>query len=227
MPFAVFITGTNTGVGKTFFSYLLCKGLKDLGYKVGYWKPIETGADPYPSDAKLLAALLGQSLEESVGITFKPPLAPAVAERYEGEKINLEALREKFLKRLKEVDILVVEGAGGLAVPIKGNYTYGNLARDWNLPTLIVSDAKLGTINCSFLTAFYGKSLGLDLLGFVFNRFTGKDLSEKDNPSVVENMTGLPIWFKVPETNLESYRLDERRLKELIEFLTKKEKKER
>jgi dethiobiotin synthetase len=222
MPFVVFITGTNTGVGKTFFSYLLCKELRDLSYKVGYWKPIETGVDPYPQDAKLLAELLGQSIEESVGITFKPPLAPAVAEKYEGEKINLDTLREKFLKRLKEVDFLVVEGAGGLAVPIKGTYTYGNLARDWNLPTLIVSDAKLGTINCSFLTAFYGKSLGLNLLGFVFNRFTGKDISEKDNPSVVEEMTGLPVWFKIPETDLKSYRLDKKPLKELIKALTEK-----
>jgi len=220
MPVAVFITGTNTGVGKTFFSYLLCKGLKKLGFKVGYWKPIETGADPYPPDAKLLAELLGQKLEETVGYTFRLPLAPAVAEKYEGERINLDALREMFLQRLKDTDILVVEGAGGLAVPIKETYTYGNLAKDWNLPTLVVGDAKLGTINSCFLTAYYGKNLGLNLLGFALNRFTGRDLAEKDNPQVVEEMTGLPVRFKIPETTLEGYELNEEDLKRFLKDLT-------
>jgi len=222
MPVAVFITGTNTGVGKTFFSYLLCKGLKKLGFKVGYWKPIETGADPYPPDAKLLAELLGQKLEETVGYTFRLPLAPAVAEKYEGERINIDALREMFLQRLKNSDILVVEGAGGLAVPIKGTYTYGNLAKDWNLPTLMVGDAKLGTINSCFLTAHYGKSLGLNLLGFALNRFTGRDLAEKDNPQVVEEMTGLPVRFKIPETTLEGYELNRDDLKRFLKDLTER-----
>ena len=219
MGVAIFITGTNTGVGKTFFSYLLAKGLKGLGFKVGYWKPVETGADPFPQDAKLLAELLNQSLEETVGYTFKLPLAPYVAEKYEGEKIDLKALQDTFYEKLKGYEILIVEGAGGLAVPIKRNYTYGNLARELNLPTLIVADARLGTINCSYLTALYGKSLNLNLLGFVMNRFTNGDISERDNPSVVEEMTGLPVRFKIPETDLKRYKLKEEDLKRLIERL--------
>jgi len=195
---ALFITGTNTGVGKTFFSYLLAKNLQRLGIKVGYWKPVETGADPLPQDAYLLAKLLNLPLEETVSYTFKLPLAPAVAEKYEGEKIDLNALREVYLNKLNRYEFLIVEGAGGLAVPIKGNYTYADLAKELNLPTLIVSDARLGTINCSFLTAHYGKAKDLTLLGFVFNRFTGRDPSEKDNPKVVEEMTQLKVWFKIP-----------------------------
>jgi len=195
---ALFITGTNTGVGKTFFSYLLAKNLQRLGIKVGYWKPVETGAYPLPQDAYLLSKLLNLPLEETVSYTFKLPLAPAVAEKYEGEKIDLNALREVYLNKLNRYEFLIVEGAGGLAVPIKGNYTYADLARELNLPTLIVSDARLGTINCSFLTAHYGKARDLTLLGFVFNRFTGKDPSEKDNPKVVEEMTQLKVWFKIP-----------------------------
>jgi len=219
MGLSLFITGTNTGVGKTFFSYLLAKGLKNLGFKVGYWKPAETGAEPLPPDAKLLSELLNQPLEETVSYTFKLPLAPAVAEKYEGEKVDLNALREIYFEKKKRYDFLIVEGAGGLAVPIKGGYTYGDFAKHLNLSVLIVSDAKLGTINCSFLTYFYGKSLSLNLLGFVFNRFSGRDFSERDNPAVVEAMTGLPVWFKIPETNLKDYDLEEDKLKKLIEKL--------
>ena len=221
MGISVFVTATNTGVGKTFFSYLLCSSLKNLGYRVGYWKPVETGADPYPPDAKLLSRLLNQPLEETVTYTFKLPLAPAVAEKYEGQKIDLRRLKEIYLQKLESYDILVVEGAGGLAVPVKGRYTYAHLAGDWDIPTLIVSDARLGTINCSFLTAFYGKSLNLKLLGFVFNRFTGEDLSERDNPSVVEELTGLKVWFKIPQTTLEGYRLEREKLKEFLKEIEK------
>ncbi|HID78949.1 MAG TPA: dethiobiotin synthase [Aquifex aeolicus] len=216
MGFPIFVTATNTGIGKTFFSYLLCSSLKDLGYKVGYWKPVETGANPYPQDAKLLSELLNQPLEETVTYTFQLPLAPAVAEKYEGEKIEIERLKGIYYQKLKAFDLLVIEGAGGLAVPIKGNYTYGNFAKELNLSVLIVSDAKLGTINCSFLTAFYGKSLKLNLIGFVFNRFTGEDFSERDNPSVVEKLTGLKVWFKIPKTDLRNYKLEEETLKEFL-----------
>ncbi len=216
MGVALFVTGTNTGVGKTFFSYLLAKGLKKMGINVGYWKPVETGADPLPQDAKLLADFLGQPLEETVSYTFKLPLAPYVAEKYEGEKIKIEALREIFGEKLNRYEVLIVEGAGGLAVPIKKNYTYGDFAKELNLPVVVVSDAKLGTINCSFLTALYGKSLNLNLLGFVFNRFTGGDISERDNPSVVEEMTELPVLVKIPETHLERYKLKEEVLKGIL-----------
>ena len=222
MGVALFITGTNTGVGKTFFSYLLAKGLKKMGINVGYWKLVETGADPLPQDAKLLADLLGQPLEETVSYTFRLPLAPYVAEKYEGEKIKIEALQKIFEEKLNRHEVLIVEGAGGLAVPIKKNYTYGDFAKELNLPVVVVSDAKLGTINCSFLTALYGKSLNLNLLGFVFNRFTGGDISERDNPSVVEEMTGLPILVKIPETTLEGYELKEEDLKGVLEKLNLK-----
>ena len=219
MGLSIFITGTNTGVGKTFFSYLLAKGLQKLGLRVGYWKPVETGADPIPQDAKLLATLLGEKIEEVVSYTFKMPLAPAVAEIYEGEKIEIKRLKEIYKSKLAKYDLLIVEGAGGLAVPLKKGFTFGDFAKELNLPVVIVSDAKLGTINCSFLTAFYGKSLKLNLLGFAFNRFTGKDFSEKDNPKVVEEMTGLPVWFRIPETDLKNYSLEKEELKKFFKSL--------
>jgi len=217
---SLFVTGTNTGVGKTLFSYLLAKALKKLGIKVGYWKPVETGAEPIPSDATLLSKLLNQTLEETVTYTFRLPLAPAVAEKYEGERIKIEALREIYQKKVKNYEFLIVEGAGGLAVPIKGTYIYGDLAKELKIPTLVVADAKLGTINCSYLTAHYGRSKNLVLLGFVFNNFTGKDISEKDNPQVVEEMTHLKVWFKIPHLeDWKNYELPEDEVKSFLKGL--------
>jgi dethiobiotin synthetase len=106
-----------------------------------------------------------------------------------------------------------------LAVPIKRNYTYGNFAKDLNLPTLIVGRAALGTINDCFLTAFYGKALGLNFLGFVLNGFGGEDFSEKDNPQVVEEMTRLPVLFKVPKGNLNQIRLEKEKIEQFLELL--------
>jgi len=213
----LFITGTGTGVGKTFFSYLLCKSFKNLGLRVSYWKPVETGVNEEPEDASLLAKLLGQSLEETVTYTFKLPLAPYVAEKYEGEKINLKALREIFEQKVRRFDILVIEGAGGLAVPIKKNYTYADFVKELNIPLITVADAKLGTINHSVLTDFFARSKGLKRLGFVMNRFDGTDISEKDNPFVVEEMTGLPVLFKIPQANLKNIQLEEKKVKELLQ----------
>jgi len=218
MP-AFFITGTNTGVGKTFFSYLLARELKELGFNVGYWKPIETGVGDFPEDAKLLTDLLVLPLEDTITYTFKLPLAPYVAEKHEGERIDLNYLKQVYEDKINRYQVLIIEGAGGLAVPIKRNYTYGDFAKDLNLPVLIVGRATLGTINDCFLTAFYGKALKLNILGFVLNGFTGKDLSEKDNPEVVEEMTALPVLFKVPKGDLNGIRLEKKRVEQLLELL--------
>ena len=212
---AYFITATNTGVGKTFFSYLLAKFLKRRKFKVGYWKPIETGAEPYPLDAQLMAELLNLPLKEVVSYTFKLPLAPYIAQKYENKAINRKFLKEEFLKKLEKYDILIVEGAGGLAVPIDApNYTYAHLAKELDIPTIIVGRAGLGTINDCFLTSFYGKSLGLKILGFVLNGYTSieKDFSQKDNAAVIEEMTGLKVFLQIP-------RFFEKNEKAIEEFL--------
>jgi len=213
------ISGTDTGVGKTFFSYLLCKALKKIGVRVSYWKPIETGVENIPSDASLLAELLNQPLEESVGYTFRLPVAPYVAEKYEGEKVSLKALREQLRAKADGCDLLVVEGAGGLAVPIKKNYTYGDFAAELNLPVLVVANARLGTINHSVLTAYYAEGKGVNLLGFAMNRFSERDFSERDNPRVVEEMTGKPVLFRIKEGNLKQMELKKEEVEKLLRLL--------
>ena len=196
---AFLITGTDTGVGKTFVTYNLALALREKDIKVGCFKPVETGVEDVPEDGNLLAKATGQRLEEVVPVTFRLPLAPYSAILEEGKDFSLEELREHFEKLKRKYDILLVEGAGGIAVPIKENYTYGNLAKDWNLPVIIVGRARLGTLNHTYLTYFYAKSLGLKVQGIVLNGFSGGDVSERTNPAVVEAMTGikplcLPKW---------------------------------
>ncbi|AAC06785.1 dethiobiotin synthase [Aquifex aeolicus] len=191
------ITGTDTGVGKTFITYNLAKELKERGYKVGCLKPVETYVREVPEDGSLLSKATGQSVNEIVPVRFSLPLAPYAATLEEGRDFALEELGKHYEELSKKYKFLLVEGAGGIAVPIKKNYTYANLARDWKLKVLIVGRAGLGTINHTFLTWYYAKATGLEVIGIILNGFTGEDVSERTNPQIIEEMTGIKP-YKVP-----------------------------
>ncbi len=188
---AVLITATDTGVGKTFISYNLVYALKERGVKVGYLKPIETDVKDVPQDGSLLCSLTGQDLEEAVPVRYSLPLSPYAGILEERRDFSLADLKEHYLRLLERYEFLVVEGAGGIAVPIKRDYNYAHLALDWRLPILLVARAGLGTLNHTYLSYFYAKSMGLNILGIVMNGFEGKDVSERTNPIIVEELTGI------------------------------------
>ncbi len=194
---AVFITATDTGVGKTFISYNLVYALKERGIRVGYLKPVETGVEDLPEDGSLLASLTGQPLEEVVPVTYKLPVAPYAGLLEEGRDFSLEKLKEHYLRLLERYEFLVVEGAGGIAVPVKKGYNYADLAREWNLKTLLVARAGLGTINHTFLSVYYMRSRNIEPIAIIMNGFEGKDVSERTNPQIVEELTNLKV-VKVP-----------------------------
>ena len=206
----VLITGTDTGVGKTFITYNLARGLIKRGYKVKCFKPVETYVRDIPEDGSLLARATGQRVDEVVPVKYSLPLAPYAAEIEEKKSFSLEELKEHYERLRESSEILLVEGAGGIAVPIKRNYTYANLARDWNLKVFIVARAGLGTLNHTFLTWYYARSLGLEITGIVLNGATGEDVSERTNPRIVEEMTGIkPIVIpKVSTLELPDEPLD-------------------
>jgi len=188
---AFLITGTDTGVGKTFIAYNLALALKEKGYDVGCFKPVETGVSDKPEDGSLLASATGQDLEEVVPFRAKSPLAPYSA-ILEGElSLKKEMILEQFSKITGKYEYILVEGAGGIAVPILKNYTYADLAKDLSLGLIIVARAGLGTINHTFLTVEFARSKGLKIAGLVLNGFEGMDPSEKTNPRVIYEMTGL------------------------------------
>lgn len=194
---AVFITATDTGVGKTFISYNLVYALKERGIRAGYLKPVETGVEDLPEDGSLLASLTGQPLEEVVPATYKLPVAPYAGLLEEGKDFSLKKLKEHYLRLLERYEFLVVEGAGGIAVPVKKGYNYADLAREWNLKTLLVARAGLGTINHTFLSVYYMRSRNIEPIAIIMNGFEGKDVSERTNPQIVEELTNLKV-VKVP-----------------------------
>jgi dethiobiotin synthetase len=188
---SVLITATDTGVGKTFIAYNLVYALKERGVKVGYLKPIETDVKDVPQDGALLCSLTEQDLEEAVPVRYSLPLSPYAGILEEKRDFSLADLKEHYLRLLERYEFLVVEGAGGVAVPIKRDYNYAHLALDWGLDLLLVARAGLGTINHTYLSYFYAKSMGLNILGIVMNGFEGKDVSERTNPIIVEELTGI------------------------------------
>jgi len=212
----ILITGTDTEVGKTFITYNLAKELKSRGYRVGYFKPIETYVREVPEDGSILSKATEQSVEEVVPVRFSLPLAPYAAILEEKKDFSLEELKELYEELSKNYEILLVEGAGGIAVPVKRNYTYANLAKDWGLKVLIVGRAGLGTINHTFLTWYYAKSTGLEVIGIILNGFTGKDVSERTNPQIIEEMTGIKP-YRVPK--IEGIDLPEEVRKGLTDYV--------
>ena len=202
MTEAFFITGTDTGIGKTYFSFLLTKYFKNKGLKAGYFKPIETGCNPTCEDAKKLSEITKQDIDEIVLYKFRNPVAPLVAEREEGIKISINKIKEHLENLKKKYDVLIVEGAGGIMVPItqiNGKiYTYLDFVNETKLPAIIVARANLGTINHTVLTVNALKDINAEIKAVILNKATKKpDLSEKTNPQIIKEMTGIEKIIKI------------------------------
>ena len=172
MRAGVFVTGTDTGVGKTVVGCALAEALRRRRSNVGVMKPIETGVGPQgPLDAISLAesAQVDDALDLVCPQRFALPAAPIVAAEAEGRCVDLAAVRSAFDALAARHDFLVVEGAGGLLVPIAPGYAMADLARDLGLPLLVVTRAALGTINHTLLTLEVAHHRGLAVAGVVIS----------------------------------------------------------
>ena len=189
MPQGYFITGTDTGVGKTYFACALARSLCKKNLKVGVMKPVETGCSPVetgcspnedgllplvPHDALALkeAASSEDPIELICPYTFALPVAPSVAARAKGVEVELEKIKESFVNIASGKDVMVVEGAGGLLVPIGENKTMANLALALGLPLIVVAPSRLGCINSALLTVKAAESTGLKVRGVILNHTT-------------------------------------------------------
>jgi dethiobiotin synthetase len=151
----VFVTGTDTGVGKTVVACALAERLRARGLDVGVMKPIETGVGPQgPLDAIALAeaAAVDDAIELVCPVRLALPAAPQVAARQEGREVDVAAIRSVYDALRARHALMVVEGAGGLLVPIGAGYAMADLARDLGLPLVVVASGRLGTINHTLLT---------------------------------------------------------------------------
>src|SRR5262249_24369338 len=155
--------------GKTFVACALAYALRERGRTVAVMKPVETGVGSVPEDALRLRAAAADpaALDDVCPYRLRAPLAPTVAARAEGVTIDLARLESQLRRRRTAADVLLVEGAGGLLVPITDGITYADLAARLGLPLLVVAANRLGTVNHCALTARVAESAGLTTIGFV------------------------------------------------------------
>jgi dethiobiotin synthetase len=191
---ALFITGTDTGVGKTYVACRLATALRARGRRVGVMKPIETGVVAKAEDAMALRAAAEDHapFDDICPYRLRAPLAPAVAAAREGVFIDVDRLAAIIERRTRESEVLLVEGAGGLMVPIAARVTWLHFAARLRLPLLIVAANRLGTINHCALTARVAASAGLRVTGFVLSHpEPNADASAATNREMIEGLTGL------------------------------------
>jgi len=190
---ALFITGTDTGVGKTFVACALARAFRERGRRVAVMKPVETGVEGEPADALALRGAADPApLDDICPYRLRAPLAPAVAARLEGVTIDVARLVALVARRRQEADVLLVEGAGGLVVPLDARTTYAELAARAGLPLLIVGANRLGVINHCALTARVAAAAGLAVRGFVLSQpAPTTDASAATNAEAIATLTGL------------------------------------
>ncbi|MFH1576247.1 MAG: dethiobiotin synthase [Candidatus Margulisiibacteriota bacterium] len=194
----IFITGTDTEVGKTFITALLAQYLMDQGINVGAMKPIACGPKKDNDAIWLKTALkLKDPLKLINPIQFKQPLAPHTAARLLNKKISLSKIFKAYKKLKKEHDLVLVEGIGGALVPITQDYFVADLIKDLKLPTIIVARAGLGTLNHTLSTIEILRSRKIEILGVILNGFKGKERSEKTNAEDITKISKVPILAKI------------------------------
>jgi len=204
----IFVTGTDTGVGKTWIAAGLTAVLRQWGLKAVYFKPVQSGCPEengrlVPTDARLAQELAGlkEPLKVLTPIALRLPLAPGVAAPREGTQVDLEKVAAAIRELMGRYEFLVVEGAGGLYVPLIGTrFLVLDLVHWLRLPLLVVARPGLGTINHTALTVMTARQNGLPVAGVILNRYPDKpSLAEQTNPEVIEAITEVPILGKIPD----------------------------
>lgn len=199
----LFIAGTDTEVGKTVVTAGIAAALREAGCDVGVWKPVQSGALAHEkmSDAFRLRAWSGVAdrCEEIAPLAFSAPLTPWLAAQAEGKTLTMEEITAHGYPLLAKHDWLLVEGAGGLAVPLTETDMMVDLAVRLKLPLLLVARAGLGTINHTLLSVWYARSRGLVVAGVILNEgASAADQSVATNAKMIECYGNVPVWGALP-----------------------------
>jgi dethiobiotin synthetase len=210
----IFVTGTDTGVGKTAISGGIAGALASVGYDVGVMKPVQSGSLPDGSrntglisqDASFMLKAAGISTDDAESdyidlacpLRLKAPLAPSVAAELENHAIDIDLIKEAYDSLCSRHDIVIVEGIGGITVPITNEFLVKDLIKLFDIPALIVARPDLGTINHTFLTVEYARMHNIYVGGIIINGYTGKDTAERTNPDVISELTGISELYTVP-----------------------------
>ncbi|MDE2180366.1 MAG: dethiobiotin synthase [candidate division NC10 bacterium] len=202
----LFITGTDTGVGKTLITAGLAHALRACGIDVGVMKPVETGC---PTRNGLLRPLDALTLREAAGsrdtldlinpYRFREPLAPLVAAERSRRCIEIDRLLERFGRLADRHAMMLVEGAGGLLVPITEELSFLDLATRLRLPLLIVVGSRLGALNHARLTVEAARAARVPVTGAIVNRATPeRSPAHITNLSALHRLLPIPVLGEIP-----------------------------
>ena len=208
----IFVTGTDTEVGKTIISAGIAAVMQSLGFTVGVFKPIQTGALENDSgcivspDLEFVYCVDGNIFTKCTYL-LKTPAAPLVSASLEGEVIDINLIVRDYKMLADQCDFVIVEGIGGISVPINPSLTVKDLITVLGLPVLIVARPDLGTINHSILTVEYAKKYNMDILGIVVSGYPKGtiDPALKSAPQIISTFTGVEILAVIPKISGISY----------------------
>jgi dethiobiotin synthetase len=196
----LFVTGTDTGVGKTVVAGAICATLAGRGERVAAFKPVVTGTDEppgeWPPDHELLAAAAGsgQTAAAVTPFAFGPPLSPHYAAELAAAEVDPGQLRDAACAASAGADSLVCEGVGGLLVPLTADYSVRDLAVDLALPLVVVARTGLGTINHTLLTVEAARAAGLRVAGIAMTPWPERpEPIERSNRATVERLSGVAV----------------------------------
>ncbi len=192
---SLFVVGTDTNIGKTLVAAGLARMLANRGIKVGVMKPVGSGGIPN-ADGKFLqmaAKLPDSAFPGIVPVQYRQELSPYVAAWKEGD-VPLKKIDKSFKKAKRKYDCMIVEGIGGVLVPITRDFFATDWLTKWKLPALVVARAGLGTINHTLLTVSALQFRKVKILGVILNGSKGKDLSEKTNVTALSRLLKVPIY---------------------------------
>lgn len=200
----IFITATGTDIGKTYVSALIVKKMRESGFDCGYFKPVLSGV--VEKDGKLVesdcnyvvnTAKIPTSADDCVAYWWKEAVSPHLAAKRAGMEIDINHIKSEFVKKNKEYDYLLIEGAGGITCPLRlengEKYILKDLIKELQAPIVIVADGGLGTINSTLLTVEYAKANGIKVAGIILNNYNIDSFMQQDNLKQVEYLTGVKV----------------------------------
>ncbi|HYZ75017.1 MAG TPA: dethiobiotin synthase [Chthoniobacterales bacterium] len=189
------ITGTDTGIGKTFCGCGLIRAARAFGVRCTGMKPFCAGDT---SDVELIAAAGGNEVPHHLlnPVWLRPPLAPYAAAMLENRPIDIIAVHKAYQELAAKYDLVLVEGAGGLLVPILRDYNFRDLSVDLNLEVILVAPNRLGVINQVLLNAESIANAGLRLALLILNEVDPEPtLATQTNPSILEELLHVPLYL--------------------------------
>lgn len=203
----LFVTGTDTGVGKTLVAAALARFCRHRGLRVGVMKPCETGVADLRqpgADASLLRWAAGSVDGDELLAPYRwtPPLAPAAAAEETGLQVDPGRIVDCYTKISAGKDLVIVEGAGGLMVPLRGGYLVADLIRQLGIPLLVVARPTLGTINHTLLTVFAARGMELAVAGVMINRMPAHpDAAAAKAPHHLASLASADLLGVLPEVS--------------------------